>query len=101
VSLGKPASGVTCRLEKQEGSSWSEIGKGITNQDGRVDNLTEEALTSGIYRIEFLTGTYFEEKKVRAFYPVVSVQFEVSDPKQHYHVPLLLSPFGFSTYRGS
>lgn len=102
VSLGKPASGVSCRLERLEtANTWSEVGKGLTNADGRVDTLMAEPLTKGIYRIEFVTKPYFEQKKTRSFYPSVTVQFEVVNESEHYHVPLLLSPFGFSTYRGS
>lgn len=102
VSLGKPASGVSCRLEKlDEKNHWSEIGTGTTNQDGRVENLLAGPLTKGIYRIEFFTKAYFEQRKLKSFYPSVVVHFEVSEPTEHYHVPLLLSPFGFSTYRGS
>jgi len=102
VSLGKPATGVSCKLEKCTGENrWEAIGNGITNQDGRVEGLFNGALTVGLYRIEFLTKPYFEQRKVRSFYPSVTVTFEVLEPTEHYHVPLLLSPFGFSTYRGS
>ncbi|MFM8270049.1 MAG: hydroxyisourate hydrolase [Pseudomonadota bacterium] len=102
VSLGKPASGVSCKLEKLENSnSWTEMGTGTTNPDGRVENLMDGSLSKGIYRIEFATKPYFEQKNTRSFYPSVVVTFEVFNEQEHYHVPLLLSPFGFSTYRGS
>jgi len=102
VSQGKPASGVSCKLEKlDEKQRWIPLGTGVTNSDGRVENLLNDSLSPGIYRIEFLTKPYFDQKKIRSFYPNVMIQFEVLDAQEHYHVPLLLSPFGFSTYRGS
>lgn len=102
VSRGKPASGITCKLEKlEEKKGWVPLGSGITNSDGRLENLLSDSLSPGIYRIEFLTKAYFEQQKTRTFYPAINIQFEVCDAQEHYHVPLLLSPFGFSTYRGS
>lgn len=102
VSRGKPASGIECKLEKlDEKKGWIPSGTGTTNSDGRVESLLSESLSPGIYRIEFLTKAYFDQQKTRSFYPAVNIQFEVSDAQEHYHVPLLLSPFGFSTYRGS
>ena len=102
VSLGKPASGILCRLEKLASqNSWSEVGKGTTNSDGRIENLMEGSLAKGVYRIEFLTKPYFDQKSTRSFYPSITVTFEVLNEQEHYHVPVLLSPFGFSTYRGS
>ena len=102
VSLGKPASNILCKLRRLNSQNkWEKISEGITNQDGRVEDLLSTALTKGTYRLEFLTGPYFENRKVSTFYPSVNIIFEVTAPEEHYHVPLLLSPFGYSTYRGS
>lgn len=103
TSLGRPASGVLVTLEVHAGESWREVGRGATDADGRLRTLVPagEAVVAGRYRITFDTGGYFERSGVAAFYPEVSVTFVVGDAGQHYHVPLLLNPFGFSTYRGS
>jgi len=102
VSAGKPAANVACKLEKQNAQlQWEKIGEGVTNSDGRIEGLLSTALVKGIYRLEFLTKPYFEQRKLTTFYPSVTVHFEVNSPDEHYHVPLLLSPYGYSTYRGS
>lgn len=102
ISRGKPAEGVPVALEKQEGKDWRALSIGKTNADGRLKELIPggPALAPGIYRLSFDTAVYFEAQQTRGFYPLVQVVFEV-EPAQHYHVPLLLSPFGYSTYRGS
>ena len=80
----------------------ADVGRGTTNADGRCPELTEGLqLDAGTYRLHFETGAYFARTDTPTFYPVVEVIFEVSDVAAHYHVPLLLSPFGYSTYRGS
>ena len=101
TALGKPASGVPISLEKRDGDTWTEIGSGVTNDDGRIADLISGTLEQAHYRMNFATESYFSNLGVAAFYPVVRVEFEIADPDQHYHVPLLLSPFGYSTYRGS
>jgi|SRR5690554_90491 len=103
TSLGCPAEGVPLILEARTDEGWRPIGGGTTNADGRVVDLLRdgESLLVGIYRMSFETGIYFDAQAIRSFYPVVRVVFEVEDPDSHYHVPLLLSPFGYSTYRGS
>ncbi len=101
TTLGHPAKGVTVTLEIQQGSSWKEVGSGITNDDGRVKPLLEQIPTPGNYRIGFEVAGYFEKLGVEAFYPHVSIEFRVKAVSEHYHVPLLLNPYGFSTYRGS
>lgn len=103
TAKGCPAEGVPLILEARTEGGWRSIGGGSTNADGRVvDLLIEgEALLVGIYRMSFETAVYFEAQAIKSFYPVVRVVFEVDDPDAHYHVPLLLSPFGYSTYRGS
>jgi 5-hydroxyisourate hydrolase len=101
TSLGKPAAGVRVLLEVRRAKAWSEIGAGVTDADGRLRTLTSATIAAGTYRIGFDTGAYFAAQGVEAFYPNVTVVFVVKDTTAHYHVPLLLSPFGYSTYRGS
>src|SRR5262245_40835972 len=104
TSRGRPAAGVSIRLELQNtAGAWLELARGTTNQDGRVSDLlaADQPLAAGTYRLIFETGSYFRAAGLPSFYPNVTVAFEITDPAQHYHVPLLLSPFGYSTYRGS
>lgn len=96
TSTGRPAAGVAVTLAVFSGD-WRTIGHGVTDADGRLRTLTDGiALQRANYRLTFATGDYN-----RGFFPEVSIVFRVDDPAQHYHVPLLLSPFGYSTYRGS
>jgi 5-hydroxyisourate hydrolase len=103
VSKGTPARGVPVTLERQTITNWEIIGKGTTDEDGRLRDLlvSEAILQAGNYRLIFDTETYFAKQQIEGFYPQVTVAFAVRDAAQHYHVPLLLSPFGYSTYRGS
>ncbi|HEX3314536.1 MAG TPA: hydroxyisourate hydrolase [Gemmataceae bacterium] len=101
TSLGKPAAGIAVALERQVGALWSELGRGLTDADGRNRTLLSGELAAGVYRLTFATGPYFAAQKVAGFFPEVSIVFRVEDGRSHYHVPLLLSPFGYSTYRGS
>jgi 5-hydroxyisourate hydrolase len=103
VARGKPAAGIAVTLEAQQNGQWKELSRGQTDADGRVSNLLSEThkLEAGVYRITFYTGEYQSNGGTPGFYPYVPVIFEVRDGTQHYHVPLLLSPYGFSTYRGS
>ena len=103
TSRGRPASGLAVLLQKRdERDGWHEIGRGETDPDGRLRTLLSPAdgLQLGIFRLVFDTGRYFDAQGVRSFYPQVTVVFEVVDDA-HYHVPLLVSPFGYTTYRGS
>lgn len=103
TSLGKPAAEVSVRLERPlEDDNWELVSVGMTNEDGRVPNLlpTSNPVEPGIYRLVFDIADYFEEAGRKCFYPFVPIVFEVTDDS-HYHVPLLLNPFGYSTYRGS
>jgi len=102
TSTGRPAAGVPVTLEKQAADGWQSAGQGVTNQDGRITNLLAGSqLAAGTYRLTFDTAAYFRAKNQQAFYPQVQVMFTVGDAGQHYHIPLLLSPYGYSTYRGS
>ena len=103
TSLGKPAANVPVQLEqKTENGTWKIITQSITNGDGRVSDLLEKntVLAFGIYKMVFDTEGYFKSQNIQGFYPTVEIQFYVHD-NTHYHVPLLLNPFGYSTYRGS
>lgn len=102
TSKGLPAEGITISLQKHIGvDKWEEVCTGITNNDGRIpDFMGEIEIEPGIYRMYFDTHPYFKNQNIKAFYPFVHVIFEIFD-KEHYHVPLLLNPFGYSTYRGS
>ena len=104
VSKGRPASGVPVTLEYfADSTTWRELGRDVTNADGRATNLlsSDSTLQPGTYKLSFDTSAYFASQNIDSFYPEVTVTFLVNDALQHYHVPLLLSPFGFSTYRGS
>jgi 5-hydroxyisourate hydrolase len=104
LSLGRPARGVAVALDAQTaGGRWDEMARGTTDADGRVPDLLPDGATvpSGVYRLRFDTAAYFLTLGTTGFYPEVVVAFRVDDPAAHYHVPLLLSPFGYSTYRGS
>ena len=102
TSRGKPAAGVLVTLERcRPDGTWSPVGHGETDDDGRLRTLTPEAVDKGTYRLTFDVGSYFRERHVDTFYPEAMITFNVSDGGQHYHVPLLLSPWGYSTYRGS
>jgi 5-hydroxyisourate hydrolase len=104
TSRGRPASGLHVILEIQSADqSWELIGKGTTDADGRLKELLpqEYVLAQGIYRLTFDTASYFASQNVESFYPEVTIIFSVRDEAQHYHVPLLLNPYGYSTYRGS
>jgi 5-hydroxyisourate hydrolase len=104
TARGRPAAGVPIVLERQAGDGqWLTLAKGITNADGRIGDLLAagEPLASGVYRMTFETDAYFHAIGVEGFYPYVSVVFVLREPAQHYHIPLLLSPYGYSTYRGS
>jgi 5-hydroxyisourate hydrolase len=104
LSTGRPAAGVEVTLEIQESvERWLHVGHGVTDADGRLRTLTasDGRLTPGTYRLQFHTRTYFDRSGTRSFYPQIAVVFEVTADESHYHVPLLVSPYGYSTYRGS
>lgn len=101
TSRGKPASNVGVKLEMRREDRWEEVGRGETDNDGRCKTLTPGPITTGIYRLCFDTGSYFRERHIETFFPEAVITFTVGEAEQHYHVPLLVSPFGYSTYRGS
>lgn len=102
TTRGKPAPGVAVVLCAQQADSWPELARGTTNADGRVADLLppDQQLPPGIYKLTFHTQPYFDQQGTAAFYPFVEIVFAVGT-SEHYHVPLLLNPFGYSTYRGS
>jgi 5-hydroxyisourate hydrolase len=101
TTRGRPASGVAVSLSREQGGAWTTIGQGATDADGRCKTLCTTEPPVGTYRIRFEVGAYFAQQKVDAFYPHVTIDFQVRASNEHYHVPLLLNPFGYSTYRGS
>lgn len=100
AAIGRPASGVAVVLDRWADGGWLEVAAAATDQDGRVSVLGPDILEEGNYRLTFATGDYFAETGRRTFYPEVTITFELRGT-DHYHVPLLLSPWAYSTYRGS
>lgn len=103
TACGKPARGIRITLQRSTAAhEWEDIAMGSTNADGRVPDLLpkDTKLAEGIYRIRFDVSAYFSEHRTKSFYPYIEVVFELA-ADGHYHVPLLLSPWGYSTYRGS
>lgn len=98
TAAGRPAAGVPVTLEKQTGDRWNQVASATTNDDGRVRDWMSGPLEPGTFRITFDTGAY---SGGRGFYPYVSIVFTIEQGAEHYHVPLLLSPYGYTTYRGS
>jgi 5-hydroxyisourate hydrolase len=101
IARGGPAAGLAVTLRRrQAGGPWSVVGRAVTDADGRVKEISSVPLEAGEYRLDFAAGDYFKASGARAFYPEVSVVFAASQGDTHLHVPLLLSPFGYSTYKG-
>jgi 5-hydroxyisourate hydrolase len=102
TSIGQPAAGVPVTLAIEKAGRWKELSSGATDTDGRLRHLLAPgSLVNGTYRLSFETRAYFKSRKLEGFYPEISIVFQVRNAKEHYHIPLLLSPFGYSTYRGS
>ncbi len=104
TAAGCPGTSIAIELERErdEGGIWQPVGAGITDDDGRLRTLTPAGpVAAGVYRLRFHTASYFAARHQIGFFPVIEIQFTVGDGTQHYHVPLLLSPYGYSTYRGS
>jgi hydroxyisourate hydrolase len=102
TSIGKPAAGVSIHLQKPTKDGWENLATGVTNNDGRIPDLLgkEIKLYPGVYSMLFDVAEYFAQKEIISFYPSIRIEFETFDDA-HYHIPLLLNPFGYSTYRGS
>ena len=98
AARGIPAQGVSIELSDTDGTA---VARSVTDDQGRVSSLGPSELTPGTYRLTFDTGAYFAAQNTECFHPEVVVTFEITVPDQHYHIPLLLSPFAFTTYRGS
>lgn len=105
ASAGRPAAAVDVRLERLVAGGYEVAGRGRTDADGRIRTWTDGpgggTSEPGTYRLVFATGPYFAAHATPAFYPEVTIAFTVTDPEENHHVPLLLSPFAYSTYRGS
>ena len=102
TALGRPAARVPITLARLEDGQWKELGAGETDDNGRLQSLLPNGpLVLGTYLLVFDTAAYFTAQKIEGFYATVSVEFTVKDAAAHFHVPLLLSPYGYTTYRGS
>jgi 5-hydroxyisourate hydrolase len=102
TSRGRPAVGFQVGLQIKSGDTWKTLGTGLTDANGRcTELLSGSQLEAGTYRLLFNAAEYYRELHIETFYSEISVIFEVAHPETHYHVPLLISPFGYSTYRGS
>jgi 5-hydroxyisourate hydrolase len=102
TTRGRPAAGLAVTLRRRGADGdWSVVGRAVTNSDGRVKDVSGVPLASGDYRLEFATGEYFKGSGTTVFYPEVFVTVAAADGDAHLHVPLLLSPFGYSTYKGT
>lgn len=100
---GLPSPGVQVVLEQKQGDDWTQLNTGMTNEQGRISALYPEGkkLEQGTYRVTFETGEWFKKHDTETFFPEIPVIFSADGSVEHYHVPLLLSPYGFSTYRGN
>lgn len=100
---GLPSSDVNVVLEAQQGDKWIQINQAKTDENGRVTALypDDKTLDKGVYRVTFKTGDWFREHNQRSFFPEVPVVFMIDGTVNHYHIPLLISPYGYSTYRGN
>ena len=99
---GKPAQGLPITLLNYIDGAWVELNGGVTNNDGRITDLLKPgSLKPGLYQMNFDTETYHKSQGIVGFYPEVVITFEIKQTDEHYHIPLLLSPYGYSTYRGS
>jgi 5-hydroxyisourate hydrolase len=99
ATAGRPAAGVEVRLERRDADGWTPVADGHTDADGRIKGWHPE--TAGEYRLIFATGEHYARHGIEAFHPEVTVAFRITDPADHHHVPLLLGPYSYTTYRGS
>jgi 5-hydroxyisourate hydrolase len=103
LQTGQPMPGVTVTLEQKKGSDWKQINSDATNEQGRIVALypANQALSAGIYRVIFKTGKHYAQLNQKTFFVEIPVEFNIDKVDEHYHIPLLLSPYGYSTYRGN
>jgi len=103
TQTGQPAADMDVILERQNGERWQKLAEGHTEDSGRISALypANAEPEAGVYRVRFETGDWYQAKGGKTFFPEIPVVFEVTDTTQHHHIPLLLSPYGYSTYRGS
>ncbi len=101
TAIGRPAARVPVRLDAFSEGEWHELGRGLTDDDGRIGRLGPDTVPAGRYRVVFDTAAYFAARDAISFFPEVAVVFDLWSTDEHFHIPLLLSPFGYSTYRGS
>ncbi len=101
TNQGVPAVGIAVELSARDGGDWQVLAAGVTDADGRAKDLGPDVVALGEYRLRFDTGAYFAERRIDTFFPEVVVHFSVTEEGRHYHVPVLLSPFSYSTYRGT
>jgi 5-hydroxyisourate hydrolase len=103
LQSGQPTPGVALTLEQQDKGEWRALGSAVTDAQGRVRALypAGKTLASGAYRIVFKTGEHYARLRQPTFFEQIPIEFKVADTAQHYHIPLLLSPYGYSTYRGN
>lgn len=99
TSIGHPATGVSVKLEKRVEGEWKTLFNDVTNQDGRI--VFDCPYEEGVYRLLFSVEEYFKSQKTESFFLTTPVVFNITNTKRKYHVPLLLNPYGYSTYRGS
>jgi 5-hydroxyisourate hydrolase len=99
TARGRPAAGMPVRLDRYDGTTWEPLAEDATDDEGRLKDLPVGG--AGTYRLRFGTASYFAARMTECFYPEVSVVFAITEPGEHHHVPLLISPFGYTTYRGS
>ncbi len=103
LQTGQPMPGVAVTLEQKKGADWAQINSGVTNEQGRIVALypATQALSVGIYRVVFKTGKHYAQLNQKTFFVEIPVEFNLDKVDEHYHIPLLLSPYGYSTYRGN
>lgn len=101
VSLGKPGGDIEVVLEYKADGGWQELARERTNSDGRTPKMGDGTIKNGVYQLRYDTEAYWKKRNIQGFFPSVTVSFEIVDSDQHYHVPVLLSPYSYSAYRGS
>lgn len=103
LQSGTPTPGIEVELDQKQNNDWIKLGSGVTDQNGRINSLfpQDKSLKSGIYRVIFKTGDYYKQINQKTLFPEIPVEFAMESQNGHYHIPLLLSPYGYSTYRGN